>query len=30
VGFGFLFFIIYSVYALAFDFGTTLINEGHG
>ncbi|KAJ8580470.1 P-loop containing nucleoside triphosphate hydrolase protein [Rhizopogon salebrosus TDB-379] len=29
VGFGFLFFIIYSVYALAFDFGTTLINEGH-
>ncbi|OAX42868.1 P-loop containing nucleoside triphosphate hydrolase protein [Rhizopogon vinicolor AM-OR11-026] len=23
------FFIIYSAYALAFDFGTTLINEGH-
>lgn len=24
------FFIIYSSYALAFDFGTTLINEGFG
>jgi hypothetical protein len=24
------FFVIYSAYALAFDFGTTLINEGHG
>ncbi|GJE98503.1 multidrug resistance-associated ABC transporter [Phanerochaete sordida] len=23
------FFVIYSAYALAFDFGTTLINEGH-
>jgi ATP-binding cassette subfamily B (MDR/TAP) protein 1 len=29
-GFGCLFFVIYSAYALAFDFGTTLINEGHG
>ncbi|KAI6043447.1 P-loop containing nucleoside triphosphate hydrolase protein [Pisolithus marmoratus] len=28
-GMGFFFFIIYSAYALAFDFGTTLINEGH-
>ncbi|CCM03554.1 uncharacterized protein FIBRA_05690 [Fibroporia radiculosa] len=24
------FFVIYGGYALAFDFGTTLINEGHG
>lgn len=24
------FFTIYSAYALAFSFGTTLINEGHG
>ncbi|KAL4062317.1 P-loop containing nucleoside triphosphate hydrolase protein [Scleroderma yunnanense] len=24
-----LFFVIYASYALAFDFGTTLINEGH-
>jgi len=24
------FFVIYSAYALAFDFGTTLINEGYG
>ena len=24
------FFVIYSAYALAFSFGTTLINEGHG
>jgi ATP-binding cassette subfamily B (MDR/TAP) protein 1 len=24
------FFILYSAYALAFSFGTTLINEGHG
>lgn len=24
------FFIIYSSYALAFSFGTTLINQGHG
>jgi len=29
-GFGCLFFVIYSAYALAFEFGTTLINEGHG
>ncbi|KIO12002.1 hypothetical protein M404DRAFT_994061 [Pisolithus tinctorius Marx 270] len=28
-GLGVFFFIIYAVYALAFDFGTTLINEGH-
>ncbi|KAI6030747.1 P-loop containing nucleoside triphosphate hydrolase protein [Pisolithus orientalis] len=28
-GLGVFFFIIYSSYALAFDFGTTLINEGH-
>ncbi|KAI6114229.1 ste6-like protein [Pisolithus sp. B1] len=28
-GMGVFFFIIYSAYALAFDFGTTLINEGH-
>jgi ATP-binding cassette subfamily B (MDR/TAP) protein 1 len=24
------FFVIYSAYALAFSFGTTLVNEGHG
>ncbi|KAI0953276.1 hypothetical protein AcW1_007535 [Taiwanofungus camphoratus] len=24
------FFVVYGGYALAFDFGTTLINEGHG
>ena len=24
------FFVIYSAYGLAFSFGTTLINEGHG
>lgn len=24
------YFFIYSAYALAFSFGTTLINEGHG
>ena len=24
------FFILYSSYGLAFSFGTTLINEGHG
>ena len=24
------FFVLYSAYALAFSFGTTLINEGHG
>jgi ATP-binding cassette subfamily B (MDR/TAP) protein 1 len=24
------FFVIYAAYALAFSFGTTLINEGHG
>ncbi|EIW81035.1 ste6-like protein [Coniophora puteana RWD-64-598 SS2] len=29
IGLGFFFFIIYSSYALAFDFGTTLINDGH-
>jgi len=29
-GFGCLFFVIYSAYALAFEFGTTLIDEGHG
>ncbi|KAI6123930.1 ste6-like protein [Pisolithus croceorrhizus] len=28
-GLGFIFFVMYSAYALAFDFGTTLINEGH-
>ncbi|KAI6041412.1 P-loop containing nucleoside triphosphate hydrolase protein [Pisolithus marmoratus] len=28
-GLGVFFFVIYSAYALAFDFGTTLINEGH-
>ncbi|KAI6166710.1 ste6-like protein [Pisolithus thermaeus] len=28
-GMGVFFFIIYSAYALAFDFGTTLVNEGH-
>ncbi|KAG1804628.1 P-loop containing nucleoside triphosphate hydrolase protein [Suillus subaureus] len=27
-GLGCLFFVIYAAYALAFDFGTTLINEG--
>ncbi|KAI5988986.1 ABC transporter transmembrane region-domain-containing protein [Pisolithus albus] len=27
-GLGVFFFVIYSAYALAFDFGTTLINEG--
>ncbi|KAI6010757.1 P-loop containing nucleoside triphosphate hydrolase protein [Pisolithus orientalis] len=27
-GLGFVFFIIFAAYALAFDFGTTLINEG--
>ncbi|KAG2028314.1 hypothetical protein BDR03DRAFT_976618, partial [Suillus americanus] len=30
VGLGCLFFVIYAGYALAFDFGTTLINEGLG
>jgi ATP-binding cassette subfamily B (MDR/TAP) protein 1 len=29
-GLGCLFFVIYAAYALAFDFGTTLINEGQG
>jgi len=24
------FFVLYSAYGLAFDFGTTLISEGHG
>jgi len=24
------FFVLYSAYGLAFSFGTTLINEGHG
>ncbi|KAI6041411.1 P-loop containing nucleoside triphosphate hydrolase protein [Pisolithus marmoratus] len=28
-GMGVFFFIMYSAYALAFDFGTTLINDGH-
>ncbi|KZT18619.1 P-loop containing nucleoside triphosphate hydrolase protein [Neolentinus lepideus HHB14362 ss-1] len=28
-GLAIFFFVIYSAYALAFDFGTTLINEGH-
>ncbi|KIK80729.1 hypothetical protein PAXRUDRAFT_833366 [Paxillus rubicundulus Ve08.2h10] len=28
-GLGFFFFVIYAAYALAFQFGTTLINEGH-
>ncbi|KAF9242529.1 ste6-like protein [Melanogaster broomeanus] len=28
-GYGVFFFVIYSSYALAFQFGTTLINEGH-
>ena len=27
---GCVFFVVYSAYALAFDFGTTLINEGYG
>jgi ATP-binding cassette, subfamily B (MDR/TAP), member 1 len=26
----FFFFVLYSAYGLAFSFGTTLINEGHG
>ena len=30
VGLSVFFFIIYSAYALAFDFGTTLILQGHG
>jgi ATP-binding cassette subfamily B (MDR/TAP) protein 1 len=30
VGLGCLFFVTYAGYALAFDFGTTLINEGLG
>lgn len=30
VGLGCLFFVNYAGYALAFDFGTTLINEGQG
>lgn len=29
-GLGVFFFIIYSAYSLAFTFGTTLINAGHG
>jgi len=29
-GLGTFFFIIYCAYSLAFSFGTTLINEGHG
>lgn len=29
-GLGCLFFVIYAAYSLAFDFGTTLINEGQG
>ncbi|KAF8833816.1 hypothetical protein BDN67DRAFT_985772, partial [Paxillus ammoniavirescens] len=29
-GLGFFFFVMYAAYALAFQFGTTLINEGHG
>lgn len=29
-GLGIFFFIMYCAYALAFAFGTTLINEGHG
>lgn len=29
-GMAVVFFIIYAVYGLAFSFGTTLINEGHG
>jgi ATP-binding cassette subfamily B (MDR/TAP) protein 1 len=29
-GLGTLFFVIYAAYSLAFDFGTTLINEGQG
>ncbi|KAF9242533.1 P-loop containing nucleoside triphosphate hydrolase protein [Melanogaster broomeanus] len=28
-GLGLFFFVLYSAYALAFQFGTTLINEGH-
>jgi ATP-binding cassette subfamily B (MDR/TAP) protein 1 len=28
-GLSLFFFVIYSAYALAFQFGTTLINEGH-
>jgi ATP-binding cassette subfamily B (MDR/TAP) protein 1 len=30
VGFAIFIFVIYSAYSLAFSFGTTLINEGHG
>ena len=29
-GLAFFFFVLYSAYGLAFSFGTTLINEGHG
>lgn len=29
-GLAIFFFVIYAAYALAFSFGTTLINEGHG
>lgn len=29
-GFATFFFVPYSAYGLAFSFGTTLINEGHG
>ena len=29
-GLAIFFFVIYSAYALAFSFGTTLIGEGHG
>lgn len=29
IGLGIFFFVIYAAYALAFQFGTTLINEGH-
>ena len=28
--YAFFFFVVYSAYGLAFSFGTTLINEGHG
>ena len=29
-GLSFFFFVIYGGYGLAFSFGTTLINQGHG
>jgi ATP-binding cassette subfamily B (MDR/TAP) protein 1 len=29
-GVGLIFFVVFILYALAFEFGTTLINDGHG